>query len=281
MAPLRIALVALLVGGCTFKGDVLIPPPPPGSDGGRDAGRPRFDAGPPFPWADAGPRGSCSPGTPDPWEPVPPPPVPHVVDGQFTGTEWSAAPVLQGLYGDVYLDARDGFLYLLLDWRVNTLGPCGGTFRLNVNGISFEVTFLTSGEVLVTGAPLPAVGALGFGPSPVEPQAHALYELRIPLPDGAVHVCPTAPRTGVLCEDAVAEVMVFSLESVGGEVRVFRSSAFELGRLPLGAACGAQEGVCDERLLCVMGRCQDPASIPDAGPDAGADDPDAGPMGPG
>lgn len=209
----------------------------------------------------------------------------HVVDGRFTGGEWEAATRIEGLMTDVYVDLQDGRLYFLNDWRSNTEGirpDCFNYFRLTVGDEDIELRVFGSGEVEVTrdGVDVSdnAVGAYGFGPSPMVEEPHTIYEFSLGVSANEIDVCCFDPVTESTCDVLAQEPMVVSIRAARG-VEVRRSVPVGTRRLPRGARCGEGQGICEDGLSCARvgdGReCVVPAAAP--APDAGAPRPDGGP----
>lgn len=208
----------------------------------------------------------------------------HVIDGAFTGDEWADVEPQQGLFTDVYIEYRAGRLYFLNDWRANDDGirpECFNFFSFKVGGDRLELRVFGNGDVVVSrrGVEIEhdAEGAYGFGPSPVEPSPHTIYEFSIPLPTGEeINICCFDPVTFASCDVLRKEPMVISLRASDG-VQVRRSVPIgSTLRLSRGAACGAGQGICEDGLTCArVGDAQqcEGASPPDAGVgDAGAVD---------
>lgn len=264
-----IAAFALSLAGCTFGGEVLAHAPR------RDGGSfPRVDGGTGFS------AGRCASGpTTTTWAELFAPSAPHRVDGELDVGEWDGVEPLEGLYTDVYLDVRDGFLYVLNDWRANTEGitsSCFNLFALTIEGRQVELKVYQDGTLEMNGASLSGEGAYGFGPSPRWPTPHTIYEFRIPVGEGTVNVCCLDPTTRIACSELAREPMVFSIVSGPDGTRSRRSQGNPVRRLGVGAECGNREGVCEDGLTCSALRCELAApsdgGMPDAGtPDAGAD----------
>lgn len=225
------------------------------------------------------------------WIDVSHPGAPHVIDGRFSADEWAHVPPMEGVLTDFYADARDGYLYVLNDWRANTetiLPGCHNYFRLVIDGQPIEVRVYGDGSVSVSGAELDGEGAYGFGPSARYPYDHTIYEFRVELPPGAsvVNVCAKDPVSGSSCEEHAHEPCHFQLARAGDAVRVRRTVPAEVARIAAGLPCGELSGICADGLFCMPGpsghRCAPPlASTPDAGIDAGLDaGVDAGPPAP-
>jgi hypothetical protein len=165
---------------------------------------------------------------------------------------------LEGQYADVYLDVRDGELLLLNDWRANSEGidvDCFNLFEITIDGVGVTIRLFPDGRVEVEGTSRLVTGAYGFGPSPLSPFDHTIFELSISVADAPpIHVCLFDPLTFVGCDGLAAEPMVFSVVAGGPDdpTQVQRSTlAPGLARLTDGEACATGVGVCQTGLRCV------------------------------
>lgn len=219
----------------------------------------------------------------------------HVVDGAFTGEEWTGATRLEGLFTDVYMDYRAGRLYFLNDWRSNDEGitpNCYNYFQIRVGTGYLDLRVFGDGHVEVTRDYVPvelgAEGAYGFGPSPAWSTPHTIYEFSIPLVAAQIDVCCFDPVTSSSCDQLTHEPVVLSLRTSGAGVEVARYVPPDVPRRALGASCGGGVGICIDGARCdTSGGSPICVAIPDAGapPDAGPSDggpadaeaPDAGP----
>jgi hypothetical protein len=213
------------------------------------------------PHVDAGPVPAvCLPalsGTGD-WEAQAMTGAPHVVDGQFTGSEWEGATKLEGLFTDVYMDYRDGRLYFLNDWRANDEGiraDCYNYFQVRIGDEWIDLRVFGNGEVQVHRDDVPvsisAEGAYGFGASPDYPTAHTIYEFSLAVDVPEIVVCCIDPLLESSCEDLTQEPMAVSIRLSGGGTQVRRQlAAGAVTRLGPDAACGDQEGICADGLGC-------------------------------
>lgn len=204
----------------------------------------------------------------------------HTIDGAFDPVEWNGAARLEGVLTDVYLDYRDGYLYVLNDWRagVGDIRPeCFNRFDVTVGSTDVEIRVYGDNHIEVDGLERDGNGAYGFGPSPTWAASHTIYEFRLAVPDGPIAICCLDPTTGSTCGDLTAEPVHFSLDVVGGSVRVARGIPTAVRALGESAACGHGEGVCGRGLACTLqpsGRreCTSTSTVFDAGVlDAGDD----------
>ncbi len=208
----------------------------------------------------------------------------HVVDGAFTGEEWTGATRLEGMFTDVYMDYRDGRLYFLNDWRSNEEGitpNCFNYFQIRVGTGYLDLRVFGDGHVEVTRdyvrVDVDAEGAYGLGPSPKWATPHTIYEFSIPLVATQIDVCCYDPITSTSCDRLTHEPTILSLRPTTAGVEVSRQLPPGVPRLELGATCGTGEGVCVDGARCEKsGAIAICVSIPDAGPPADAGPPDAG-----
>lgn len=140
-------------------------------------------------------------------------PVPHVIDGRFTGWdgpgdvehEWTCRWIYPGVYAWMYVALFNRTLYFLNDWHLNQDGPidpeCFNLFYFNLEGSVFEIRVYGDQhtEVLQDGAPYPgaAAGATTFSTSPELPIVpHTIFEFALTLPRlGAFSMCELGARS--------------------------------------------------------------------------------------
>jgi len=185
-------------------------------------------------------------------EPQAPAAAGHVIDGQFTGSEWDNAVRLEGVLTDVFVDYADGVLYFLNDWRANVQGirpDCFNEFHLAVAGQLLTLKVHGDGRVTVDGASVEAQGAYGFGPSPLWEAPHTIFEFSVSVPEGPVAVCCMDPTTMSTCDQLVEEGVLFAIEA-GSTVKVGRVVGESVTILAEGASCGAGQGVCAFGFTC-------------------------------
>ncbi|MEM6956907.1 MAG: hypothetical protein AAF645_14530 [Myxococcota bacterium] len=182
----------------------------------------------------------------------------HVVDGSFTGEEWAHVVPQEGVMTDLYLDYADGHLYLLNDWRANTEGirpDCFNHFQFTLEDTKVTMKVYGNGrvEVLLNDEPNPEVGQgmYGFGPSPLNPTPHTMFELSLELDVDVANVCCTDPVSLSTCEIMQREPVSFTIDARGARPRVGRFVPERVVQLSEGAPCGTGEtGVCSEGLRC-------------------------------
>ena len=164
-------------------------------------------------------------------------PYPHTVDGAFTDWtagsdgdhEWKATVPAMGKYTYAYFDYDGEALHILNDWHVNdaaALTPtCFNLFKAWTGGGSEQWTVRVYGSGTVTvelnGTPVDldgAEGAVGFGPSPLVPVDHTIFELRLPASPGGFGVQLHDPGPTFACEELLTDPSNFqgSLDAVGG-----------------------------------------------------------------
>lgn len=207
----------------------------------------------------------------------------HVVDGRFGEGEWDGAEELEGLFTNVFLDFRDGRLYVLNDWRRNHEGirpDCFNLFTLRV-GLDFidmrvfgdgHVEVLRNGEAVDLGAE----GAYGFHSSADDAEPHSIYEFSLPVSVRDIDICCFDPISESTCEELAHEPIVVSIRPGSGDgIRVGRQVPDDVPSLGDGDACGHGEGICGPGLHCESWACVNASPVlPDAGPDAGGVDAD-------
>ncbi len=205
--------------------------------------------------------------------------VPHVVDGDFTGGEWNNAVPLEGLYTNVYLDYRDGRLYLLNDWRANQQGirpNCRNYFQITVGDEWLDLSVYGDGRVVLErpdGEELDQVdGAYGFHPSVDNPEPHTIYEFSVEVQPGTISVCCFDPITEARCDVLAREPMMVTITSESGtRSRVGCVVSSAVARIEEGGACGSGEGICAGELTCADRICAVRSHVPEALPDGGYD----------
>jgi hypothetical protein len=177
----------------------------------------------------------------------------HVVDGRFGPDEWAGATRLEGVLTDVYLDYRDGYLYVLNDWRAGAgdiRTDCFNRFDATVGRTNVEIRVYGDDHIEVDGLERDGNGAYGYGTSPTWDTPHTIYEFRLAVPDGPIAICCLDPTTSSTCEELATEPVHFSLEVVAGGVRVARGLPSAVRELGPGASCGRGEGVCGRGMRC-------------------------------
>jgi hypothetical protein len=139
-------------------------------------------------------------------------PIPHTVDGRFTGwpsqsacAEWNVAP-LKGVYGDLYLHYDGSKLHLLNDWHLRTTTIPVDWYNLfeivTGNGSQqWQIRVYADSriEVLLNGDTykLFADGGYGFGRSPTHNQPHTMFELSLAgVAPGEIQVSEQDPGPG-------------------------------------------------------------------------------------
>jgi len=210
--------------------------------------------------------------------------VTHVVDGAFTGEEWTGATKLQGMFTDVYMDYREGRLYFLNDWRANSEGArptCFNYFQIRVGTDYLDLRVFGDGHVEVTRNRVPVEianeGAYGFGPSATWSVPHTIFEFSLALEASQIDVCCFDPVTESQCEQLTHEPVVMSVRASASGVQVAREVPADTPRRAVGGSCNAGEGVCVDGARCepsAAGPTCVEVVVPDGGvsPDAGVAD---------
>lgn len=185
--------VGLLVGGCTVGSDIER------LDGGR-----RSNAGP-----------VCAG---------------FVIDGAFTPGgdercrgEWEHVTPLRGRFGDLYVTVDQASnLIVLNDWHLRDDAPATpemynlfclatdlGVFELRVFGDQHVEAWLDGERI-----DQQVVGAAGFGPSPLTPKPHTIYEFRLATLPTSMRVLECDPPGGTRLTPALPPDVV--LAGAGG-----------------------------------------------------------------
>ncbi len=166
----------------------------------------------------------------------------HTVDGQFTGWtvlnpppeyEWFDVVPITAEHGHVYLDYNAGLLHILNDWQLNQdenlPEDCYGAITGYTDGGAHSWLIKVFGDGAVQafkdGEAVAGVeGAYGFGSSPKDKTAHAIYELALPVGAGGFAFDVAAPGPESTCAHVTsAPEQIVGTISVGGVLQAARN----------------------------------------------------------
>ena len=130
------------------------------------------------------------------------------IDGQFTiekdCVEWALVQPCPSYHGTLYLGYREGLLHILLDWWEYDAGPVPpdhyARFRILTGDgeEQWDVRIYGNGsvQVILNGWEYGGIidAAVGFGPSPQTEEAHAIFEVGLPVMEGPMYVGIQGPR---------------------------------------------------------------------------------------
>ncbi|PKN54359.1 MAG: hypothetical protein CVU56_27005, partial [Deltaproteobacteria bacterium HGW-Deltaproteobacteria-14] len=163
---------------------------------------------------------------------------PHTVDGLFTDWnatapppryEWSDVPFVAADFTDVRLDYDGAALYVMNDWYINDSVPldpgCYNLFIVYTEGGAkqWQIKLFADGapQVFLNGEPVDptdvgVVGAYTFGPSPLHPSDHTIFELKIPTAAGPFGAVFKDPGPGAACDTLLTEPTTFVGRALAG-----------------------------------------------------------------
>lgn len=173
--------------------------------------------------------GACTVGEPRRAENRPPPVLDaggcdFVVDGAFTVggdgcEEWADVTPLRGRFGDLYVGVdRDSNLIVLNDWHLRDDAPASAEmynlFCLGTDIGMFEVRVFGDQHIEAwrDGERIDeqVVGRSGFGPSPLTPKAHTIFEFRLATLPSSVRILECDPAGGRIGTPALPPEVVLA-----------------------------------------------------------------------